>query len=116
MLYRLRPPATKIQDNFQNCHIWALNLPIGQNCTYIFFLPQVVRIELIFALRAAVSDIQANSQKLPYLGMKLGHGQSDKSCTYTLFLPHGVGIELGFALRAAISEIRADFLTSHIWA
>ncbi len=50
---------------------WALtlclrtNLAIGQSarsCTYTLFLPQGGEIELIFALRAAVSEIQASFQ------------------------------------------------------
>ncbi len=50
---------------------WALtlclrtNLAMGQgskSCTYTLFLPQGVEIELIFALRAAVSEIWAHFQ------------------------------------------------------
>ncbi len=69
------------------------------------FLPQGFEIQLIFALRAVVSEI---------------------SCTYTLFLPReGGGVEIEFmlieielilALWAAVSKIRADFQTCHIWA
>ena len=39
-----------------------------RSCTYTLFL----EIELIFALRAAVSEIARQFSKLPYLGMKLG--------------------------------------------
>ena len=74
LIFALQAPASKIRDDFQNCHIWAWNLAIGQSCTYTLFLPQGVAIELIFALRAVVSDIQANFQKWHlYLGMKLGY-------------------------------------------
>ncbi len=34
----------------------------SRSCTYTLFLPQGGKIELIFALRAAVSKIQANVQ------------------------------------------------------
>ncbi len=33
---------------------------LGRSCTYILFLSQGVKIELIFALRAAVSEIRAD--------------------------------------------------------
>ncbi len=68
---------SKMRAHFQNCHMWAWNMASGQSsrsCLYTLFLPQKVKIELtlielIFAVRAAVSKIQAI---LPYLGMKLG--------------------------------------------
>ncbi len=50
---------------FKNCHIWAWNLAIGQtsrSCMYTDFLPQGVKIELIFALRAVISEIGADFQ------------------------------------------------------
>ena len=58
---------------FQNCHIWTWNLAIGQSSTYTLFLAYGGEIELIFALRAAVSEIRGRISKLPYLGMKLCH-------------------------------------------
>ncbi len=58
---------------------WISKLPylgrkLGQSsrsCRYTPFLTERVEIELIFALRAAVSEILADFVKLPYLGMKL---------------------------------------------
>ncbi len=45
-------------------YIWAWNLAIRQSCTYTctLFLPQAVKLELIYALRAAVSKIRADFQ------------------------------------------------------
>ena len=77
---------------------------------------QGAEIELMFALRAAVSEILTIFLKLPYLGRKLGHWQKFRSCTYTLFLSLGVETELMFTLRAAVSEILAVFQNGHIWA
>ena len=39
LIFALRAPASKIRDDFQNCHIWAWNLAVGQSCTYTLFLP-----------------------------------------------------------------------------
>ncbi len=50
---------------FKICHIWAWNLAISQSsksCKYTPFLPQGVKIKLIFTLLAAVSEIQAYFQ------------------------------------------------------
>ncbi len=88
----------------------------SRSCTYISFLPQGVEIELSFALRAAVSKIQANFQNSHIWAWNLASGQSSRSCTYTLFLHQGVEIELIFALWAAVSEIQANFQNCHIWA
>ncbi len=46
---------------------------VVREIAHTLFLPQGVEIELILALRAAVSKLQTDFQKLPYLGMKLGH-------------------------------------------
>ncbi len=56
----------------------------------ILFLTQGVEIELIFALQAAVSEIQANFQNCHIWTRNLASGQSARSCTYTLFVPQGV--------------------------
>ena len=87
LIFALLAPASKIRVDFQSCHIWAWNLPIGQSCTYTLFLPQGVKIQLIFPLRAAVCDIQANFQNCHIWALKLGHGLSAKRCTYTLSTP-----------------------------
>ena len=61
-----------------------------RSCIYTLFLPQGVEIELIVALWAAVSEVQANFQKLPYLGMKLGKWPKfQKLHIYPLSTPGG---------------------------
>ncbi len=85
----LRAAVSKIQANFQNCHIWAWNLVIGQSsrsCTHNLLLPQGVEIQLIFALWAAVSEIRTNFQTCHIWAWNLANGQRSRSCTYTLFL------------------------------
>ena len=60
-LYRQRIPRYE-QPDFQNYRIWAWNLAstkTSRSCTYTLFFPWGVEIELIFALRAAISEIQA---------------------------------------------------------
>ncbi len=77
---------------FSKCHIWAWNLAIAQSarsCTCTLFLPQGVEIELVLALWAAVSEIQANFQNCHIWAWNLAIDQSARSCTYTLFLPQG---------------------------
>ncbi len=71
---------------------------------------------LIYALRAAVSEIRAYLKNCHIWAWNLAIGESARICIYTLFLPQGVKIELIFPLRAATSEIRADFQNCHIWA
>ena len=83
---------------------------------YTFFLSQGVEIELMFALRATVTEIRAHFQNCHIWVWNLALGQSSRSCTYTLFLPHGVELSLIFALWAAVSEIRVNFENCHIWA
>ena len=104
--------VTKIQDDFQNCHIWALNLPIGQNsrsCIYIILQTQGVEICAYFhSMHSGFRNMRRFS-KLPNLGMKLGHWQKLKKLQlYSLSTP-GVEFEHIFALRAAVSEIRPNF-------
>ena len=58
--FALRATISEIRADFQNCHIWAWNLAIGQSsrsCTYATFYPRGVEIELIFTLRAVISEI-----------------------------------------------------------
>ncbi len=80
-------------------------LAIGQipEVAHILSFPQGVKIEFILTLRAEVSEILADFQKLSYFGM------NSRSCTYALFLLQRVEIKLIFALRAAVSEIRTIF-------
>ncbi len=83
------------------------------SCTNPLYLPQGVKIGLMFALRAAVSEIRANFQTCYIWAWKFTSAQSARICTYTLFLPHGVIIMVIIALRAAVSEIRAHFQNCH---
>ena len=84
----------------------------GQSSGMVKNVSHGVEIELIFALWAAVSEIQ----NCHIWAWNLAFGQSSRSCTYTLFLPQGGEIDLIFTLRAAVSEIWADFQNCHIWA
>ena len=63
---------------FSYCHICAWNLAIdksSKSCTCTLFLPQGVKIELIYALCAWDAGFFS---KLPYLGTKLGYWQHFK--------------------------------------
>ena len=80
---------------FQTLHIYSLSTTL--------YLPRVVEIELIiiFALRAAVSEIRVNFQNCriwawnfaigqrPYLGMKLGNWQKFQKLHICSFYPRG---------------------------
>ncbi len=72
------------------------------------FLPHRVEIELIFALRVAVSG--TISFKIAIFGHETWNlKKSAGSCIWTIFLPQGVEIVLIFALPAAFTEISSDF-------
>ena len=65
LIFALWEVVSEIWADFQNCHIWAWNLVIGQSswsCRYALFLPQGVKIELIFTQRAVVPEIQTHFQ------------------------------------------------------
>ncbi len=71
---------------------WALvKMP---DVAHIPFLPQGGEIKLIFALRAAVFEIQADFQNCPIFEWNLATGQNARCCTYTLFLPRGSKLSL----------------------
>ncbi len=53
---------SKIQRDYQNWHIGVFFLKIFTEVAYGHFLPNGIEIELIFALRAAVSEIWADFQ------------------------------------------------------
>ena len=77
---------------------------------------QTGEIELIFTLRAAVSEIQANFQNC-HIGHETWPLANVPEVAYVSnFNPRGVEIELIFALQTAVSEIWADFQNCHIWA
>ncbi len=84
-------------SKFQNLH------------TYLLFTPDGVEIEVLFALRAAVSEKWANFLNCHIWAWNLACGQNSRSCTSNLFLPQGFEIKLIFDLRAAVSEIWPNF-------
>ena len=88
--------------------VWEPTWPFAKVPQILCSTPWV-EIELIFTLRAAVSDIGANFQNCHIWAWNLAIGQSARGCTYTLFLPQGGEIELIFTLRV-------DFQNCHIWA
>ena len=67
---------------------------IYRSCIWTLFLPQGVKIELIFALRAAVSEIRADFQNWRIWAWNLEFEKSTRSCIGTIVLPQGVEIEL----------------------
>ncbi len=71
------------------------------------FYPRGVEIELICALRAVVSEIQAIFLKIAIFGHKTWSPTKDPEVGYTcvLFCHPVVGNELIFALRAAVSTV-----------
>ncbi len=76
--------------------IWAFaKVPeVAQCCTYTQFIPQGVKIELIFTLWAAtVSGIRADFQNWHIWTWNLAIGQSTTTCTYT-FYPGGSKLSL----------------------
>ncbi len=75
---------------------------ISRSCRYTPFLPQRIEIELLFALRAAVSKIRAIF-KIAIYGYDTW--PLARSCTYTRFLPQGVEIELIFNACATVMQI-----------
>ncbi len=61
-IFALWAAVSEIMAVFQNCHIWAWNLAIGQNSrsgTYTLFRTKGLEIELILALWAAVTEMLA---------------------------------------------------------
>ena len=81
----------------------------------MLFLPQGVKIEVIFALRAAVSEIRAIF-KIAIFGHETWPSAKVPEVAHiTSFHPRGAKLSLFFARRAAVSEIRADFQNCHIW-
>ena len=106
---------SKIQRNYQNCHIglWKFLIEKIYRCSF-------------YPRRSKLSLFSLYGQLFPRYGLMLkiaifGHEawnlkKSARSCIWTLFLPQKVEIELIFALRAAVSEIWAHFENCHIWA
>ena len=88
--------------NFQNLHTYSLST-------------QGVEIELIFTLRGAVSEMQAEFQNCSILAWNWAIWPKFQKLHIYMY-SQGVEIELIFALWSAFSEIQADFLNCHIWA
>ncbi len=77
----------------------------------ILFLPQGVKIELIFSLVGSGFRHMGRISKLQYLCMKLNHWQKFQKLHIRPlnFYPVGGGIEFIFMPRAEVSEIKARF-------
>ncbi len=111
-IFALRATVSEIQADFQNCHIWAWNLPIGQSsrsCTYTIFVPQGGQNWAHFPSTGSGFRDTGRFSELPYLGNETG-------VAHIVSFSQGVEIELILALRAAISKIRVNFQNCHIWA
>ncbi len=79
------------------CH-WPKTSP--RSCTFWLF----VEIELIFTLRAAVSEIWAVFQNCHIWAWNLAIDRSSRICTYTQFLPQRVEIEVIFDAKATVKQ------------
>ncbi len=81
-----RSTGSRFWDTGQFSNLPYLGMKLGhwrpRSCTYTPFLSQGIEIELIFALRAAVSEIWANFQNCHIWAWNLGISQSSRSCTY----------------------------------
>ena len=94
-IYSLSNPGARKWDHSHSTCFWDTGRfskfsYLGMNsrgCTCTLFLPQRVEIELIFTLRAVVSEIRAHFQNCLNWAWNLASGQSSRSSTYTLFLP-----------------------------
>ena len=79
---------------FSNCHIWVWNLGIGQSsrsCTYTSFLPQRVKIDLIFILRAAASKMRDNIENCHVWAWNLAIWPKSQKLH---IVPHGLKLSL----------------------
>ncbi len=91
----------RYRPDFQNYHIWAWNLAIGQSyrsCSYTMytlFLPQGGQKWTYFCSTWSGFRDTGGFSKFPYLGMKLCHWQKYPEVTHNSpFLPQGIKIEL----------------------
>ncbi len=77
-------------DRFSKLPYLSMKLGHWSKCqkwhTYSLLF-QGIKIELIFALRTAISEILADFQNCHILAWNLAIRESSKSCTYTVFLP-----------------------------
>ncbi len=82
-----------------------------------FILPQWVEIEVIFVLRAAVSEIWIHFSKLQYLSMKRGHWpKCQKLHIYPLSTPGESKLRLNLLYGQRFQRYGDDFQNCHIWA
>ncbi len=96
LVFALQTAISQTRANFQNCHIWAWNLVVGQNgrsWRYTMFVSQRVKVEVIVAVRAAVCEIVADFQSYHIWAWNLAFSESAGSCTHTLFLRQGIQME-----------------------
>ena len=108
--YKLYPRGSKLRLfslHGQWFPPYGLIFKSSTSCPCTPFLTQGVQIELIFALRTAVSEIRPDFQSCHIGAWNLAISTPEGG--------GGVEIELIFALWAAISSILADFQTCHIW-
>ncbi len=108
--------VSKIRADFQNYHIWAWNLAIGQSarsCTYSLSTPEGSKLSL-FSLYGQHFLRYGMIIKIAIFGHETQ--ALSKVPGYMRFLPQRVEIELIFALWAVVSELLADFQNCHIWA
>ncbi len=138
IIFALRIMISEMWASLQNCHIWDETWPSANipEAAHTLFLPQGFEIELIFALWAAVSEIQTDfqiaifghetwsftiSKIRPFfkichiLAWHLAICKSSRSYThmYTLFLWKGVETGLIFAVWAVVFDPQADCQNCH---
>ncbi len=73
-----------------------------------------VKVDLVFALQTAASQIRANFQNCHIWVWNLVVGQNHRSWRYTVFVSQRVKVEVIVTVRAAVCEIVADFESYHI--
>ncbi len=96
LIFTLWAAVSEIRADFQNCHIWAWNLVIGQYArsrTYTLSTPGGQHWAYFCSMCSGFRDT-GWFQNCHIWVWNLTIGQSARSCTYTLFLPQGVEIEL----------------------
>ncbi len=107
---------SKIQCDYQNCHIGAWNLELektSSHCILAPFVPHGVGIELIFAPQAAVFEIWTDFQIFHIWAWNLEE-ERPESCICSLFLPQ-LGRNWAY-FRSTGSRFRdTKFQNFHIW-
>ncbi len=116
--FPLRAAISKIQADFQNCHIWAWSLTIGKSsrsCTYTLFLPNGSKLSL-FSLYGQRFPRYRSIFKIALLGHETWPLTKGPEVAHTLsFNSQRVEVKLIFARRADVFKIWADFQNFHIW-